>query len=150
MCRDGVDEFAVLVVLAKARPQQVRGNERQRAALEMDDPRAGIVARSMSKAPAVAHLRQPAAAPHPAAEDRISDRADEQAEDKEALEAPTLGAGAGHDRGRGVHEHHHEQEPDHCRRVISLAGEEEPGVAADAPAVVGGPVVGYRRADTPH
>src|SRR5205814_2524987 len=91
-------------------------------------------------AEAVAQLRQPAAAPHPAAVDRVDEGADEEAEDEEAPEGPAFGEGAGGDGGGGVHEDHHEQEPDDGGAVVggpTLArGEEEADLAEESPAAV--------------
>ena len=84
--QDRVD-LAVLAVLADARPDQARGDERERAALQVDDAGAGVVDRAVSEPQPVPELREPAAAPDPAAEDRVDERADEDAEDEEALEA---------------------------------------------------------------
>ena len=123
----------------------------------MHDAGAGVVAGSVAQAPAIAHLCQPAAAPHPASEDRVDEGADEEAEDEEALEAPPLGAGASYDGGGGVHEDHHEQEPDCDGTVIALAGgdrrlaaQKVTGVADDAPAVVLRAVILHGRTDGDH
>src|SRR5205823_1911730 len=105
-------------------------------ALQVDDAGAGVIDRAVTEAGPVAELREPAAAPDPAAEDRVDERADTEAEKAEALPAPALGARAGDDRRRRVHEDHHEEEPDDDRGVTAVAGEEEPGRAEDAPAVV--------------
>ena len=115
-------------------PIRYRGDQSQRTALQVHDAGAGVVDRAVAEAHAIAELREPAAAPHPAAEDRIDDRADEDAEDEEALEAPALRARAGHDRRGRVHEDHHEQEQHDRGSVVAVTGQEEPGRAEQAPA----------------
>src|ERR1041384_7485858 len=102
----------------------------------MDDAGTGVVDCAMTQSHAIAELREPAATPDPATEDRIDDRSDDDAEQEEALEAPTLGARTRDDRRGGVHEYHHEQEQHDCSGVIAVTGEEEAGRAQQAPAVV--------------
>src|ERR1051325_12028584 len=102
----------------------------------MDDAGAGVVDGAVAEAEAIAELREPAAAPHPSAEDRIDEGADQHRENTEALEVPSLGTRAGDDGRRRVHEDHHEQEQHDHAGVIRAAREEEAGGADQAPAVI--------------
>ena len=72
-----------------------------------------------------AHLREPAVAPDPIAEDRIHDRADAAAIDHEGRELPSFRRASGRYRRGRVHEHHLEEEERERRRVIARALEQE-------------------------
>src|SRR6185369_10988357 len=119
-----------------ARPEHPSSDDRERAALQMNHARAGVIHRTMTKAEAIADLSQPAAAPDPVAEDGVGESTHENAENEETLEAPALGTGTSDDGRGGVHERHHEQEHHDRGRVVAGAGQQEPGGAKQTPAVV--------------
>jgi hypothetical protein len=76
----------------------------------MDDTGSGEVHVAEAEVQAVAELVQPTAAPRPRTEDRVVDRADEEAPADERLPLPPLGHRPGGD-GRGrVHERDHVEE----------------------------------------
>ncbi len=85
----------------------------------------------------VPQLRQPAAAPHPVAEDRVGERGDHDAEDDERAELPALGHGPRRDGGGGVHEHHLKQEQRRNRRRVDLRGQKESPQAEQAKVLAG-------------
>src|SRR6188768_4149027 len=102
----------------------------------MDHARAGKVHRAVTKAEAIADLREPTATPNPIAEYGVSEATHEDAENEEALEAPALGTRASDDGRGGVHECHHEQEHHDRSRVVARPGEQEPSGTEQAPALV--------------
>ena len=78
----------------------------------------------------VAELAEPAAAPGPPTEDRVVERAAEQAPADERLPLPALGHRAGRNGRGGVHERDHVEEERRDRNAVRDAGERE---AAPAP-----------------
>ena len=90
----------------------------------------------MTPADSIAELCEPTAAPDPVAEERIDEAADDNAEDKEALEAPALGTRTGDNGCRGVHEDHHEEEENDGRSVVAASSQEEARRTEQSPTVV--------------
>ena len=88
-----------------------------------------------------AELRHPAAAPHPAAEDRIEDRAHEQLAEQERAEGDALADRADDDVAGGLHEHDLEQ---HQRVGAGVVGRARSG---RSPCRRGSPTA-RRRAET--
>ena len=118
--------LAVLAVLADARSEHERTGEGGDAAHGVHDAGAGEVDVAEAGVDALAEAGQPAAAPRPRAEQRVVDRAAEQAPADERLPLPPLGHGARRDGGGGVHEGHHvEEEGQHAGRVQVAAAAEE-------------------------
>src|ERR1035438_6502646 len=72
-----------------------------------------------------ADLREPTAAPHPATEDGIENRADEEFAEQEAPERDALADGADDDVAGGFHEDDFEEDEAVAAGVISGPGKEE-------------------------
>src|SRR5450631_2710007 len=99
----------------------------------MHHGRAREVHVSVSQVHAGTELREPAAAPCPASEDRIEKRTHEQFTDQERPERDALADGTDDDVAGGLHEHHLEQREAIAARVIAGPGEEEAFSAEEAP-----------------
>ena len=97
----------------------------------VDHARAGEVDVAEAEVQAVAELAEPAAAPGPRTEDRVVERAAEQAPADERLPLPALGHGPGGDRGRGVHEGDHVEEERHRGRAVRAAAQPETALAPE-------------------
>ncbi len=136
MSEDGA-RVSVFVVFSDARTDHPCEDEGERPALKMDDGRAGIIDGAVAEPAVDAEAGQPAAAPHPAAVSAVNKRADQNAEDGEALEAPSLGERAGGDGGGGIHEDHHVKEQDQGSGRDGMAAEKEAAEAADSPVFCG-------------
>src|SRR3954463_1318828 len=76
---------------------------------------------SVTQSEVGSELREPTAAPHPVAKQRIHDGADAATVDHERRESPSLGGAAGRNGCRRIHENHLEQEQSKCGRVIASA-----------------------------
>ena len=113
----------VLVELPDARPEHHRERERRPASGRVDDPGSGEVDRAVPEVHARrAELREPAAAPHPHAVDRVDDRAHRDLGEEEAGERDPLGDRADDDVAGRLHEHDLEQEQHHHADVVGAAG----------------------------
>ena len=146
--RDRAAARPSLLNLPMRGPSSMRAGERDHAADHVHHRRAGEVDVAVAEAEVAAERREPAAAPHPVAEQRVDDHRHEEAEDAERRELPALGHRAGGDRRRGVHEHHLEQEEREHADVVAVAGQEEALRAEEAERVaeeVDGELVVERR-----
>ncbi len=119
----------VCTELPDAGPEDDRARERRDAAHRVDDARACEVDVAEAELEVVAELAEPAAAPGPPTEQRVVERAAEQAPADERLPLPALGHRAGRDRRRRVHEGDHVQEERGDRRGVGGSGETPPGAA---------------------
>ena len=117
--------LAVACVLADARPQHPRPDQRGGAAHQVDHRAAREVDVAVAETEVAPQLRQPPAAPHPVRVDRVGDPRDHEAEDHERREAPAFGHRPGRDRRGRVHEHHLEQEQRRDRRRVDRRRQEE-------------------------
>ena len=93
----------------------------------VDDARPRKVDVTETEVRAHAELGQPAAAPGPAAEDRVIERAAEQAPADERLPLPPLGHRSGGNRGGGVHERHHVKEESGDGSAVCDTAQAPPG-----------------------
>ncbi len=109
--------------LADAGAEHDRAGEAGDATHRVHHTRTGEVDVAEAEVPAVAELRQPAAAPGPPTEDRVVEGAAEEAPAHERLPLPPLGHGTGRD-GRGrVHEGDHVEEERRHRDAVRDPGE---------------------------
>ena len=132
--------LAVGPVLADAGAEHDRTGEAGDATHRVHHAGAGEVDVAEAEVEVVAELAEPAAAPGPATEDRVVERAAEQAPADERLPLPPLGHRAGRDGGRRVHERDHVEEerrrPGCCtrrpsQREAAPAPQERPVTEAD-------------------
>ncbi len=124
---------AVLVEPADPRPDGDGARKRHRASDHVHDARAGEVHRAVAQPRRAAEVGQPAAAPDPAAHQRVDDHAHPEAHEDEAAELQPLRHGARRDGGRGVHEHHLEEEEGQDAADVAHARCEQEPVAAEDP-----------------
>ena len=118
--------------LADPRPEDDRTRQAGDATHRVHDARSRRSRRSRSRGSRLLpSWLEPAAAPRPAAEERVVDRTAEQAPAHERLPLPALGHRPGRDRGRRVHEGDHVQEERGDRRRVRRAGEAEAGATPE-------------------
>src|SRR5256712_6349450 len=130
MSGDGVGR-AVFIDLAYPWPKQHGEGQRDPAARAVHDARAGEVHRAVTQVPAVADLRQPAAAPEPVAIDGVDDGAKEKLGYYKRLEVDPLRDGANDDVAGGLHEDDLEEEEGERADVVRMARLEEEAVEAE-------------------
>ena len=129
---------AVLVELADPGPEDHRQRQRRPPAGGVHDAGAGEVDRAVAPVQRLAEVREPAAAPHPVAVDRVDDRAHRDLGQEEPGEGDPLGDGADDDVAGRLHEHDLEQEHRQHADVVAVPALQEEAVGADEPGVAVG------------
>ena len=124
---------AVLSILADAGTEHDRTRERGHASHRVHDAGAGEVDVAVAEVRARAELGEPTAAPGPRAEQRVVDRAAEEAPRDEVVPLPAFGHRAGRDRRRRVHERGHVEEVREHRDGRGLARHEQRGLPQEHP-----------------
>ena len=99
----------------------------------MNHSRTGKVDVAVSKIHGRSNLRQPAAAPNPAAEDRIQNRAHEEFAKEEPPEGDPFTNGANDDVSGRLHEHHLKERQAQTAGIVTWAGEKKAPATQEPP-----------------
>ena len=142
--------LAVGAVLADAGTEHDRAGQAGDATHRVHHTGAGEVDVAEPEVDVVAELAEPTATPGPPTEDRVVERAAEQAPADERLPLPPLGHRAGRDGRGGVHERDHVEEERRDRDAVRDAGQREAAPAPQERPVTEAdqPIGAQRRVDT--